>query len=254
MVATKANRLPRPSKAAEEIDHGQRRSVVVRQLLGDIFSGSLRAGQRLIIQQLARRLKMSPTPIREGLIQLASMGIIDFIPNCGGVVREMTSSDVREICQVRRALECEATRSACGRIDLPQLHALAHALRRIATTKRIGAGAVEKARRLDSQLHDLIAQSCGNRFLASELERLKILFRAFRDAAWDDRLAGHDYYRVSEEAEEHLAIVDALLERDPRGAARAMSRHIRASVKYWNRSLPPVNDYAGRKETPCVVP
>jgi len=43
---------------------------------------------------------------------------------------------------------------------------------------------IEEARRTDSGLHDLIAGSCGNAFLANELGRLKILFRAFRDMAW----------------------------------------------------------------------
>ena len=104
--------------------------------------------------------------------------------------------------------------------------------------KRHGASFVEKARHHDSWLHDLIADACGNRFLAQEIGRLKLLFRAFRDAAWDKRVAHNDYYRFAEEADEHLAIVDALLESDAKQASRAMARHIRAGVKYWSRGLP----------------
>ncbi len=212
--------------------------MVAELLLGEVFKGTLRAGQRLVIKDLSERFQVSSTPIREALVQLEGIGIIDFVPNSGAVVRQVTTADVREVCQVRRALECEATRSACGRIDLAELHKLADAFRRMKSAKRRNGTFVDKARQLDSRLHDLIAESCGNRFLAKEIGRLKLLFRAFRDASWESRLANNDYYRFTEEADEHLAIVEALIDGDVKQASRAMSRHIRAGVKYWSRGLP----------------
>ena len=127
-----------------------------------------------------------------------------------------------------RSINASATRSACGRINLSQLHELAAAFRRMKAAKRRNGSFLQKARDLDSRLHDLIADSCGNRFLAQEIGRLKQLFRAFRDASWEKRLAGNDYYRFAEEASEHLAIVQALIDGDARQASRAMARHIRA--------------------------
>jgi DNA-binding GntR family transcriptional regulator len=212
--------------------------MVVESLLGEIFQGTLRAGQHLVIKDLSERFHVSSTPIREALVQLEGVGIVDFIPNSGAVVRKVTTADVREVCQVRRALECEAIRSACGRIDLAGCHDLADAFRKMKAVKRRNATFVDKARQLDSQLHDLIAESCDNRFLAKEIGRLKLLFRAFRDASWERRLADNDYYRFTEEADEHLAIVEALIDGDVKQASRAMSRHIRAGVKYWSRGLP----------------
>jgi DNA-binding FadR family transcriptional regulator len=73
--------------------------------------------------------------------------------------------------------------------------------------------------------------------LANEIGRLTILFRAFRDVAWDHDQARRDYRRLAEEAREHLAIVDALAEGDRRAASRAMSRHIRSGMKYWTRAF-----------------
>ena len=212
--------------------------MVTELLLGEILHGSLRAGQHLVIKDLSDRFQVSSTPIREALVQLEGIGIIDFVPNAGAVVRRVTKDDVREVCQVRKALECEATRSACGRIELAELHELASAFGRMKTARRRGASFVEKARHYDSQLHDLIAESCGNRFLAKEIGRLKLLFRAFRDAAWEQRVANNDYYRFAEEAEEHLSIVESLIQGDAKQAARAMALHIRAGVKYWSRGLP----------------
>ena len=101
---------------------------------------------------------------------------------------------------------------------------------------------VERARDVDSRLHDLIAASCGNAFLAHELSRLKILFRAFRDMAWVYEESRSDYRRLEGEAREHLAIVEALLAGDSKAAALAMSQHIRSGIKYWSRALPAVSN------------
>ena len=116
---------------AVQCDHGLRRQTIVQSLLADVFQGRLRAGEHLVTQELAERFGVSHTPIREALITLAGIGIIDLLPNRGAVVRRVTPHEVREVCQVRRVLECEAARSACGRIDLAELHALAGELRRM---------------------------------------------------------------------------------------------------------------------------
>jgi DNA-binding GntR family transcriptional regulator len=220
-------------------DHGLRRQAIVESLLAEVFRGRLRAGQHLVTQDLAQRFGVSHTPIREALIALAGIGIIDHLPNRGAVVRRVTAKDVREICQVRRALECEATRRACGRIELAELHALSADLRRLMKSSSTSVATfIDEARVVDSRLHDLIAASCDNNFLAKELSRLKILFRAFRDVAWAQEEARNDAHRLAEEAHEHHAIVEGLLAGDSRAAARAMARHIGSGVKYWSRALP----------------
>jgi DNA-binding GntR family transcriptional regulator len=220
-------------------DHGLRRQTIVQSILADVFQGSLCAGQHLVTQELADRFGVSHTPIREALIALAGVGIIDLLPNRGAVVRRVTPKDVREICQVRRALECEAARRACGRIAPAELNNLANELQRLTKTPARSAGRfVETARRVDSEFHDLVANSCGNAFLANELNRLKILFRAFRDMSYTHHKAQNDLGRLVEEAHEHLAVVEAIAAGDRREAARTMSRHIKSGVKYWSRSLP----------------
>jgi DNA-binding GntR family transcriptional regulator len=218
---------------------GLRRQAIVQSLLADVFQGRLRAGEHLITRELAERFRVSHTPIREALIALAGIGIVDLLPNRGAVVRRVSTHEVREVAQVRRVLECEAARSACGRIDLAALHELADQLRRLMSADApAGARFIEKARALDSKLHDLIAESCGNAFLAQEIGRLKSLFRAFRDVSWAHDKARNDYHRLAEEAREHLAIVEALLAGQPKEAARAMARHIRSGMRYWTRSVP----------------
>jgi DNA-binding GntR family transcriptional regulator len=206
--------------------------------LTEVFQGRLRPGTHLVSRELAERFGVSQTPIREALIALAGSGIVDLLPNRGAVVRQVSAREVREVCQVRRVLECEATRSACGRIDLGALHALAAELKRLMAARPGRAnGFIEQARAVDSRLHDLIAASCGNAFLAQEIGRLKTLFRAFRDVSWQRDEQRNDFHRLAEEAHEHLAIVDALLAGDAREASRAMARHIRSGIKYWSRAV-----------------
>lgn len=230
------------------VDHGLRRQAIVESILANVFRGELRAGAHLVTQDLAERFGVSHTPVREALIALAGIGIIDLLPNRGALVRRVSAHEVREVCQVRRVLECEATRSACGRIDLKQLHELAGELRHLLEARnRTGSRFVAEARTLDSRLHDLIAESCGNVFLAKEIGRLKTLFRAFRDVAWERDEERNDYHRLAEESREHLAIVEALLTNDAKQAARAMARHIRSGVKYWSRALPRTEREKGRK-------
>jgi DNA-binding GntR family transcriptional regulator len=232
-----------------------RRQTLVQSLLTEVFQGRLRAGQRLVTQELANRFRVSHTPVREALIELAGMGIIDMMPNRGAVVRRVSPTEVREICQVRRVLECEAARRSCGRIELAQLHALATEMRRLTSTSASPVALfIQEARALDSRLHDLIAGCCGNAFLAQELNRLKTLFRAWRDVAWEREEARNDCHRVTEEAREHLAIVEALLRGDAKEAGRAMGRHIRSGVRYWTRTMTDSVNGSNHRDTEAQRP
>src|SRR4051794_22986159 len=166
-----AKRMPAPPASTQPLrcDHGLRRQAIVESLLADVFQGRLRAGQHLVTQQLATRFGVSHTPIREALISLAGIGILDLLPNKGAVVRAVTSREIREICQVRRVLECQATRSAGGRLALAELHAIAAELRWLRSQPSPNwAEFIDRARAVDSRLHDTIAASCGNAFLAQE--------------------------------------------------------------------------------------
>ena len=217
--------------------HGLRRQAIAESLLADIVHGRARAGEHLVTQKLADRFGVSHTPVREALISLAGFGVLHLLPNRGAVVKAVTPRDVREVLQVRRLLECQAVRSACGRIEESSLHALAADLRRLIAgqPESISAFLLE-ARRVDSALHDLIASSCGSAFLAQELGRLTMLFRAFRDLSYVHHEARNEKPRLHEEAAEHLAIVESLLATDPRAAGQAMARHIRSGLRTWSRA------------------
>lgn len=235
------------SSAVSTFNHGRRRQSISEAVLAEIFHGRLRAGQRLITQDLADRFGVSHTPVREALIELAGMSVIDLLPNRGAVVRPVTARDVREVCEVRCLLECEAARGACGRIEPERLHALRQEILKLKTSAKTPKRIVQLARDLDSQLHDTIAQAGKNQFLAKEISRLKIVFRAFRDVSWEQEEARNNLERIPVEADEHAAVIDALLTNDPVKAANAMSTHIRAGEHYWGRVIDQLNPRAANR-------
>jgi len=224
--------MPDCSPVEAPFDHGLRRQSVVRAMLTDIFHGNLRAGQRLVTESLATRFGVSHTPIREALIELRGLCVVELLPNRGAVVRKITAQSVREVCQVRKVLECEAIRGAVRRIDRDSMATLAAEIRKLAASPA-NPEAVAVAQNLDNQLHDAIYAAAGNAFLAAELERLRTLFRTFRDVTWDLELARREYHRIAIEATEHLAITDALLAGDARAAVAAMTTHMRSGQMYW---------------------
>ncbi len=221
-----------------DCDHGRRRQAVVASLLSDLFLGRLESGKHLITRELAERFGVSHTPIREALIELAGIGVLELVPNRGAVVKTFTPRLVRDMFQVRRSLECEAVRSACGKIDRNELEALKVEFKAIIENWSPGdVRQVDLSRRLDSRLHDLIAESGGNSFLFNEISRLKILFRTFRDFCWEQDLHLNDLRRIVDESQEHLAIVEALIAGDKKVAIRSMSVHINGGAVYWNLAI-----------------
>jgi DNA-binding GntR family transcriptional regulator len=225
--------------------HGHRRNSLVQSLLSDVISGEFQAGERLVTQDLAERYGVSHTPIREALITLAGMGLVELVPNKGAIARQVSTNEV---------LEVEASRLACGRIDPDDLRDLSKRLSAIKELKEPSEVTITEARILDSRLHDLISANCGNHFLTLEIDRLKLLFRAFRDAAWEHDQAKNDYRRLAQEAEEHLRIVDALLKQKPKEASRAMVAHLQSGLKYWSRAIPQFKSERSQANTKKKTP
>lgn len=210
------------------MDHGTRRQKIVETLLNELFQGQIKPRERLRVDHLAERHGVSVTPIREALVELAGLGVIELQANRGAVVRAFGPRQVREICQLRRILECEATRGACGRIAPFELATLKAELSKLAGARRTVKWSAE-TRRLDSQLHELITERCGNERLAYEIRRYSVLFRLLRDARHDKRTVRNNFAQMDENAE-HLAIVEALIGGNTERAAAAMDYHVNQSA------------------------
>jgi DNA-binding GntR family transcriptional regulator len=235
---------------AEPVTRGCLREQITSRLMTGIFLGHFRSGQRLIVQNLAESYQASPTPVREALVQLASFGLVELMPNRGAVVQPFGPQEIREISQIRRLLEAEATRCACGSLPAGELSAVEQELRRLEVLPRDQAWD-QSARAVDTKFHGLIADHCGSRRLAAEIGRYLLLFRALRDVS-HQRDAWTNYSR-SNDVPEHLAILLPLAQGDAEGAVLAMERHVRSAAMtleeiIFSVSVEPAPDQVSMKE------
>lgn len=185
----------------------------------EVFHGAMPAGTRLIVQKLAARFGISSTPIREALVELESVGLVRFVHNRGALIKPFGPTELRELFQIRRILESEATRGACGRIDAAALEDLREETGVLAGLQR-GEEWSEREMAADRALHRMIAAACGSTRLADEIERYNTLVQAIREIVGNRRQA------QQQAMEEHLAVIDALLAGDAEAAAAQMARHI----------------------------
>ena len=93
------------------------RDVVFNTLRRAILRGELKPGERLMEIQLANKLGVSRTPIREAIRKLELEGLVLMIPRKGAEVAEITEKNLRDVLEVRCALEELGVQLACDRID-----------------------------------------------------------------------------------------------------------------------------------------
>lgn len=233
-IGTEYEMTIRPSSTAPDsltggpLSRGGLRRQVTSRILSAVFQGRFISGQRLIVQRLSELYKVSPTPVREALVELSSLGIVELLPNRGAAVLPFSAQQVREIGQIRRVLEVEATRCSSGRIDPAALIALEHDIG-ILQARPADELRDRDARLCDTRLHGLIADSCGSARLTAEISRYLTLFRTLRDVS-HSRDAETNYSR-SDDIPQHLAILAPLRKGDGEGAAHAMDAHIRSSTR-----------------------
>jgi DNA-binding GntR family transcriptional regulator len=95
-----------------------------RSLREEILSGAIASGTRLGEAELATRLSVSRTPIREALSRLAAEGLVEIQPNRGARVATWSTGQLREIFELRLLLEPAAVRMAVPKLDAGQLDEL----------------------------------------------------------------------------------------------------------------------------------
>ena len=204
------------------------REQVTEHLLAAVFERRLVSGQHLVVQKLSQKLGVSPTPVRESLVELEGLGIVQLSPHRGAVVQPFGPRELEDMSQVRRALESEATRCAFGKIPRASLDALMKELEQL-NVQSPSENRDRLARHADRVLHELVSDHCGNKRLAWEVRKYLTLFRALRNAShlrdsWNN-------YRHSNDVPEHLGIVNAYLAGTADQAAAAMLKHIQSVEK-----------------------
>lgn len=154
--------------------------------------------------------------MREALLELAAMGMVQLRRNCGAVLQPFGPQQLSEIYAVRTLLEAEAARLAAGHLPLVQLQSLRRAFELLRE-----ANLPDEDWRLDQLLHTTIATHSGNRRLAEEINRYTLLVQTMREAA-GRVLSGIQ----STSIEEHLEILNQIGNANAPAASAAMRKHL----------------------------
>ncbi|MEO6751636.1 MAG: GntR family transcriptional regulator, partial [Chthoniobacteraceae bacterium] len=149
---------------------------VVRGVVHDLLKARWKGGDRLTEVEAAARFHVSRTPVREALLELASMGIVELRRNCGAVFRPFGAKELMDLYAVRSLLEVEAARLAATRIHPDVVKGL---IREFDALRR--AQKPDTGWRLDLKLHAAIAEAAGNPRLANEIARYGNLVQTMRE-------------------------------------------------------------------------
>jgi DNA-binding GntR family transcriptional regulator len=190
---------------------------VCNRLRQDILSGVFPFGGRLKIDALAARYTTSHMPIREALRQLQGEGLVNVEPNRGARVRAVDVEFVRDLFDLRIALEAMLARRAAERIGSSQLEEI----RRIESDLESSAARSDFSAVLaaNQAFHAVINNAAGN------IEAIRILDRHWNIivALWGRH--GYGEERVAGVISDHRQIIVALSQRDAEGAAILQTAH-----------------------------
>ena len=120
------------------------RSNIKDYIQQKIAEGAYRPGDRIVETQLARELNVSQAPVREAILELASIGLLEERPYSGSFVRRLTLSEIEDIFNVRAFVEEYAARRAAKRATEEQLEEMEQVLREMARDMR-GAARISAA-------------------------------------------------------------------------------------------------------------
>ncbi|MFJ8633381.1 GntR family transcriptional regulator [Streptomyces sp. NPDC093568] len=204
---------------------GAIRERVLATLRQDIIAGRLRPGDRLVERELADRFGVSRVPVREAIRALVAEGFVHFETPRRTVVRRLTPADVKELFELREALEVYAAGLAASRATAEDLAELRELLRGAARATE--AGDAERITDVNTRFHNRILAMAGNSLLTSVMEpvdgRLRWLTR--QNEEWPQLL------------EEHKDLYEAIASGDPERARAHTLSHVQANYRSTVRHL-----------------
>ena len=194
------------------------RDVVFNTLRQAILKGELAPGERLMEIQLAERLGVSRTPIREAIRKLELEGLVLMIPRKGAEVAKISEKSLRDVLEVRRSLEELAIELACQRMTPEAVEELEKKQEEF--KEAVEQGNPMEIAETDEAYHDVIYKGTGN-------DRLVQMINNLREQMYRYRL---EYIKDEDKRQilllEHDNILRAVRQRKVQEAKEAMREHI----------------------------
>ncbi len=194
------------------------RDVVFKTLRQAILKGELAPGERLLEVQLADKLGVSRTPVREAIHKLSQEGLVVLIPRKGAEVASISEKSLRDVLEVRLALETLAVSLACERITQEDMKNLEQEFQ--AFQKSVEQDELLDITQRDEAFHDAIYNSTYNTRLVTMINNLREQMYRYRMEYIKER--GKREMLV----QEHQEIMNAIKAGDSQAAQEAIRRHI----------------------------
>jgi len=154
------------------------REIVFETIRCAIITGELKPGQRLMEVQLAEEMGVSRTPVRESIRKLELEGLVKMVPRKGAYVTPMSVNDLKEMMEIRRALEGLAAELAAVNATADEIEQLNVANQRFgeAALKNDEEGIIK----YDMDIHEIIYKASGNMKLLQMINSLREQMQRFR--------------------------------------------------------------------------
>lgn len=196
------------------------------RMLAEIRDGSLSPGDRLTETDIANRYGLSRTPVREAMRQLESDGLIVHTPRSGSTIRQLDTSEVSELYDMRAVLESTAARfaaRAASDVEVDELESIHAAM--------LASNDASLLYQLNLQFHRCLRDAARNRFLNRAAQSIDktLLILGPSTLTESSRLASAN--------QEHESILQCIRARDPVQAEKAMREHIQSAHRARLRQL-----------------
>ena len=212
------------------------REVAYHHIQRKISTRELRTGEPVSDVTISKELGISRTPAREAIRQLVSEGLLESVPGRGVIVITLDRDDIRELFEMREALEGLAARTVAARNpsagEIRDLRAVASALTSLikeldsSGEQVLDEKQMERFEIADLAFHTYIMKLAGNRRSLKTLAGIRQLIRIF--AA---RVGGHNLAALKQISRDHIDLIGALQSANPQAAAECVHRHLSKSQK-----------------------
>lgn len=206
-----------------------------QKIKGFILRSEIYPRQKIIIEELAKQMGISRTPIREAMSRLVKEGYVKQIWNRGFFVNEVTAEEVEQLYGAREALEPYLAEEAARRVTPAQMHDLEALLKEYGT--HVERRPRRERRLLDLEFHAKVAQIAGNAYLH------RVLAEVFERIVLKQRISAGHLDRGKDAWLQHKAILAAIKNGKPNEARRQALYHVRRSKQLAMLRLQEEADY-----------
>ncbi|MDQ1145734.1 DNA-binding GntR family transcriptional regulator [Bacillus sp. SORGH_AS 510] len=190
-----------------------------------ILEGEFKTGDRLVERELAERLNISRTPIREALFRLESQGFVKTVPRKGVIVADISEKEIIEVFTILSSLEVLAAKLAAQKLDDDTRNKFMDYIKKVEDCLKDENDS--NFSHLHGELNHLLYSSAKNSKLYEMLSGLSDYIRAFAKTGY--RNPG----RPKQSMEEHLRIMEAIVNQEVEMAEYLTKIHIENSRKAY---------------------